>query len=269
VLCPLKDALSIARFGEPIWFRGHTDPKWKLVPAIFRNDILPKDAHSKRSPEKWMLMEFIWQAMQRTTDHPMHNRRASWMALARHRGLPTRLLDWSESILAAAWFATEPTVGKKRKDSIVWALNPALMNRVLNGGGPLFVLDDRHPLVKAAYEAGEYSRQAWAVKGDQVDKRMMMQQAGFTIHGSPKDLADLCKEAPARFAMKFIIPAGAREQLNRTLVTMGVRRSMIYPDLANLSKDLSDEWKRRVAEANKAQGKRRPRSAAPPGKRGG
>lgn len=49
-----------------------------------------------------------------------------WTQIAQHHGLPTRLLDWTESATTALYFACEKNL---QKDGIVFLLNPVALNR--------------------------------------------------------------------------------------------------------------------------------------------
>ncbi|MBE3071259.1 MAG: FRG domain-containing protein, partial [Planctomycetes bacterium] len=102
------DKLQTAKYGEPTWFRGEPDrdPSWLLQPEVFRPDLYPKDSQAEHTPEKFMLLDFRAQAGMRHHNCPGLDALPLWMAFARHWGLPTRLLDWSTSIMVAAWFAT-------------------------------------------------------------------------------------------------------------------------------------------------------------------
>ena len=53
---------------------------------------------------------------------PMREHTDQWLFLARHAGLPTRLLDWSEGALIALHFAL------KDPNPVVWMLNPLDLN---------------------------------------------------------------------------------------------------------------------------------------------
>jgi hypothetical protein len=154
-LKPRWNRLQIAKFGQPIWFRGDcVFSKSKLQPHVYKSKYKPT-GNADKSPEKFMLRKFQREAIARRDNCPRDDQLALWMCLAQHWGLPTRLLDWTESILNAAYFAANGRSGKNETDCVIWALSPALLNWHFVNNGPIFALNDDEDvgtLVHAAFE---------------------------------------------------------------------------------------------------------------------
>lgn len=82
-------------------FRGVSRANWGLLPSIGRARWFV-DYHDYDEKETFDL--FKARARRCLTIAPAND--WEWLALAQHHQLPTRLLDWSESPLVAAFFAT-------------------------------------------------------------------------------------------------------------------------------------------------------------------
>jgi hypothetical protein len=80
------------------------------------------------------------------------------------------------------------------------------------------------------------SEEAYAVVAAEVDPKMMVQQSGFTIHGSPMPLNR--HQHQSDFLIRLTIPAGAKPTLRRELQEMGIRDMTLFPDLHHLASDL-------------------------------
>lgn len=94
--------------GKEVFYRGHTDYKYKLEPSLFR---LNKDGNSLHlENEATMVREIL-------TSQPIefHNDRYMLDKLVRmqHYGLPTRLLDITSNPLIALYFACLSSVNDK------------------------------------------------------------------------------------------------------------------------------------------------------------
>lgn len=101
----IVQAWSPDRGFDP-WFRGHADTKWLLVPWVYRpdnRDVLDEDG--LRDEFRRCAWPYLTGAAREPTDD------WEWYFLMRHHGVPTRLLDWTESALVACYFALQDENG--------------------------------------------------------------------------------------------------------------------------------------------------------------
>jgi len=84
------------------WFRGHRCSRWPLLPSAFRYKReagVGSDFFSEAE-----LLDMFKRRAPRYLDH-QPGTHWEWVSLMQHHGLPTRLLDWTESALVALHFA--------------------------------------------------------------------------------------------------------------------------------------------------------------------
>jgi hypothetical protein len=227
---------ACAGFRQRPWFRGHADRRWELLPSVFR---WMKDRRLPRTYESSIAQKFIARARIRYSDCPDDGDHFGWLTLMRHYGLFTRLLDWSESILIAAYFAVDAPSGEG--PSAVWALNPYAMN-VVQFAHYDVPLSPNNPHVRRQAEdalTGETQIvRALAVVPRETDLRMLVQQSVFTIHGSQDPLEGQQGTRAPEWLKLYEISAPFRARLRRALGALGITRAHLFPDLENLSRDI-------------------------------
>jgi hypothetical protein len=220
---------------EVIWFRGQSRREWQLVPSLARNA-----KHLKA--ESALIKRFMQNAVPHLTVFPREE--WEWIFLMQHHRAFTRLLDWSESPLAALYFAVSEKKHTK-KDGAVWCLDPVALNKAANlkftfspeipAFGRDKVVDSYLP---SHVQENPSELNPVAIIGPRNTPRMAAQLGTFTINHRLHAPIELIGDS--KHVWRWIIPAAAKKSILQELVHLGISALTLFPELDRVA-DLSRE----------------------------
>lgn len=228
---------------ETTWWRGHANADWRLQAQIHREN--PKNPNRSSSAESGLIGHFQSRAPSRSHRQcPDAEDFFGWLFLAQHYGLPTRLLDWTENPLAAAYFAVERP-DYDRYDGCLWGLWPSALNAPFDGSSGEELIQIKNPgaikIAQSAFSDGIASEATIiAIDGQEIDPRMLAQMSRFTLHSEPAPMEMLDNDA--KWLRKYIIPKDAKAKIRKQLPALGIRRSNLFPDLDTLATELKSNF---------------------------
>jgi hypothetical protein len=217
------------------WFRGQSSSEWDLLPSIYRNPQTQSFEDEYRIDFKLKAYPFL------PDNFSTPESDLEWYFLMQHYGIPTRLLDWSESALISLYFAVNYGL-QKNTDSVVWVLNPWKLNELITQKSQ-YIYTSWDEEVKE-YILKPYSRSEQVVPDKPIaivapfkSSRIAAQRGLFTLHGS--DQSPLNKHIQLLpYLKKIIIPAANRNDFMIDLTIAGITESLIFPELAGLAKEI-------------------------------
>jgi len=256
---------ALGRFRAPFAFRGMNRFDNTLTSSLFR---LADGRADVRRLELALLRNF------RKYAHnigPSNDSIWDWLALGQHRGLPTRLLDWTYSPLVALHFATENTADY-HLDGVVWCVNFVEANRLIprrlkklldeEGSDTVTVeMLNAFPALKA-FDSSAKTPFVVFLEPPAVDARILNQLALFSLMSSPSArLDDWLKAQLASVYRKVRIPAALKWEIRDKLDQANVNERVLFPGLDGLSRWLTRYYMPggRPAPAARAEGERRRR----------
>lgn len=243
------------------WFRG--EPGCASTPLTARVFRPPKPGF--HYDENNLLQSFRRRAhLMGLPIVPRREETDQWIFLARHVGLPTRLLDWTEGALIALYFSL------LERDPVVWMLNPHRLNlksaddALANVFGLTWFSpkpEARSSLAKLLARLGLVTRSkvrlniasrnidaAWtlgrgeldfpvAIEPTNIHPRMNAQHSYFTVQGAYR--GPLCEQVGVECLRRFVIDFSDADDAIAKLRMMGVAHSTILPDAEALAIELS------------------------------
>lgn len=218
--------------GQHLWWRGQAHEEWDLLPQLYQKGFTANESDLSHL--------FLSKAKVRHSKCPKSDDYYSWLLLMQHNGLPTRLLNWSESILVATYFAVSEKKYMEQAGAL-WGMDPTLLNQhQINRKGILVHQNDE---VKNLFDQAFLSsdgdgkdQRTLAVLTDQLDVKQVVQYSAFTIHGT--DCAINRFMGWEKFLVKYEIPITAKSGLLQALDLLGIKKSFLFPDLEHLADDL-------------------------------
>ena len=236
---------SISRHRSNFVFRGLPRASRGLETSLQTGGFEAHERHLLTSFRKYALRnavhgDWVW----------------NWLSLAKHHGLPTRLLDWTYSPYVALHFATHD-YQYYNEDATIWCVDyrktndllPKPLRKVLEDEDVnIFTTDLLNSVAETLAKFDALSRDDFVVffEPPSLDERIVNQFALFSLPSSPTlSLEELLSRRENTYR-RILIPAALKWEVRDKLDQANITERVLFPGLDGLS-----QWLKRYFTTRK------------------
>ena len=231
---------ELGRFRSNFAFRGEADAARELSTSLARlgGDFAGVEQHLLRNFRRYAGLDAVpadtvW----------------NWLAVAKHHGLPTRVLDWSHSPYVALHFATAAQEHDGR-DGAVWCVDyvaaheqlPARLREALEReGSNVFTVEMLAEAAGSLADLADLAAEEWVLffEPPALDARIVNQYALFSLTSTPgARLDDWLSQRPA-LGRRVVVPAELKHEVRDKLDQVNVTERVLFPGLDGLARWLA------------------------------
>ena len=224
---------GIARFRSNFVFRGVPRVTHALDSSLQTGGFVGQERHLLTSFRKYALRspvhgDWVW----------------NWLSLAKHHGLPTRLLDWTYSPYVAMHFCTY-NLKEFDQDGAIWCVDyrktnellPRKVRKILDeDDANIFTTEMLNRVATTLDEFDAMGSDDFVLffEPPSLDERIVNQFALFSLPSSPKlSLEELLHRRAAY--RRIIIPAALKWEIRDKLDQANITERVLFPGLDGLS----------------------------------
>jgi FRG domain len=226
-LLNIKRAKEELNEPEIIWFRGHGNIKYYLLPSLLRftNGLANE--------------QVLYHKFRRFSDKIFKSKESEWETLfdMQHYGIPTRLLDWTETFGIALFFAAyNNTISNDLgSDAAIYLLDPIALNKESGLDKIIRVPHEEHEF---SYSGIYWDRKPFkanapiAIEPIFRNDRILAQRGMFTVH---HDTIEPIEDKFPHAIKKVILDVSGIPSAQEFLELANINEFSVYPDLAGIA----------------------------------